>query len=300
MATKLILVSIILMLALIPAASNAVVATGGVGVKVTLTDYDPSPAKPGNYVTLYVKGENPGGGVVENATFELEVDYPFSFKPGEEATRHVGSIGSQESILLEYHLYVDKNALEGTYTLYLKLCLDQTCETFSKTSFQVSVKTGGMPKIEVGLDDSDIFTGGKKGSVTLNVINRGLLDTKFLALELMPNEQFDIISPAKVYVGEVASDDVETAEYEIYVKENVAVNESARIMLPVSVEYSDANDKEYSETQNVYLNVYSKEDLAKMGLVSNNAALVQQGVLIIAGLVFLFIIYKWYKKKFAS
>jgi hypothetical protein len=283
---------------ILPTAYAAVnIATGGIGVKVALTNYDPSPAKPGNYMTLYLKAENGGGEEIKDATFKLEADYPFSFKPGENATRYFSTLGAQEPVLLEYHLFVDKNALSGDYALYLKLCLDSNCTAFSQTPFTVSVATGGTPKVEVGLEDSSTFSAGTKGTVTVHAVNRGLLDTKFLAMELLSGEQYDIISPARIYIGELKSDDIQTAEYTIYVKENAAKNLSETINLPVLVDYSDANDKEYSQTYEVPIKVYLKMDLVKLGLAKGGPSLTQDIVFIIAGIFIAYIAYRRYKKK---
>ena len=299
MASKLLLfMAAILILSIIPAVYSE--GIGSVGVQVSQTNYDPSPAKPGKYVTLFLKAENSGTTEAKNVIFELELEYPFSFKPGEEATKSIVSMGSEEAILLEYDLLVDKNALAGTYTEYLKLCLDSQCESFAKTPLTITVQTGGTPKIEVGLETSDTFSSGTKGTVTVHIVNRGLLDTKFLVVELQPADEYEIISPSRLYIGELQSDDFETADFTIYMKENIAVDQSETITLPVLLEYSDTNDKEYSETSGVDLRVYSKTDLAKLNLMPTKGGAYQQILLIIVGLAAVFILYRWYKKKSSS
>jgi len=297
--TKLLLslVSIIILLGFLPIAYSETIASEGVGVRISLTDYDPSPAKPGKYVTLYLKAENSGGDELKDATFQLETAYPFSFRPGENGTKFVGTIGGQESILLEYTLNVDKTAQEATYTLYLKLCLDANCTTFARTPFDVTVQPGGTPKVEVGLEDASTFSSGTKGTVTVHVVNRGILDTKFLSLELLSSENYDIISPARMYIGALDSDDIQTVDYTIFMKENIAANQTTTIKLPLLAEYSDANDKEYSETTNVELKVYSRKDLIRMQLVQDGSARMRQIIYVIVGLAAIFLAYRYYKKK---
>jgi len=298
MANKLIfLIAAILVLSLIPIAYSDTLASGGVGVRVAMTNYDPSPAKPGKFVTVYLKAENPGGDEVKNAYFLLEPSYPFSFQPGEIATRDVNTMGPGEQFLLQYNLLVDKNALEGTYTQYLKLCFDTNCTSFAKTSFDISVQPGGTPSIEASLESSDTFSGGKTGTVTLQVINRGSLNTKYMITELKQGDEFDLISPPRIYIGELTSDDSQTVDYKIYVKAGIAANKTTAIKLPLLVEYSDANDKEYSQVYYVPLTVYSMEDLTKLNLVPNQNAMYRQILMAIIGLAAVYMIYKWYKKK---
>jgi hypothetical protein len=301
MANKLILlIAAILVLSLIPIAYSDTLATGGVGVRVAMTNYDPSPAKPGKFVTVYLKAENPGGDAIKDAYFLLEPSYPFSFQPGETATRDVNTMGPGEQFLLQYNLLVDKNALEGTYTQYLKLCFDSNCTSFAKTSFDISVQPGGTPNIEASLESSDTFSGGKTGTVTLQVINRGALNTKYMITELKRGDEFDLISPPRIYIGELTSDDSQTVDYKIYIKAGIAANKTTAIKLPLLVEYSDANDKEYSQVYYVPLTVYSMEDLTKLNLVPNQNAMYRQILMVIIGLAAAYMIYKWYKKKKSS
>jgi hypothetical protein len=209
-------------------------------------------------------------------------------------------MGPGEQFLLQYNLLVDKNALEGTYTQYLKLCFDSNCTSFAKTSFDISVQPGGTPNIEAGIDSADTFSGGMTGIVTFHIINRGLLDTKFMVTELKQANEFDLISPPRTYIGELKSDDSQTAEYKIYIKEGIAANETTTVKMPLLVEYSDANDKEYSQVYHVPLTVYSKGDLTKLNLVPNQNAMYRQILFIIVGLAALYMIYKWYKKNKSS
>ena len=298
MDTKLTL-ALAILIAVLPIATSAatLLPATGVGIRAALTDYDPSPAQPGKYLTLYLKAENTGGDVANNPVFKLELVYPFSLKPGETETRTFTSIGSHEQILLEYGLYVDKGALQGEYELNLKLCTNADCTGYAKTPIKITVKTGGMPKIEAGIESSDIFYGGKRGTVTMHILNRGLLDTKFLVAELQQSDKYDIISPPRVYIGELKSDDYETIEYDIYVKKPVAAAQSEKITMPFKMEYTDSNDKEYSEIQDVAQTVYSPSDLKEMGLIPSGSGTTIAFVFVIFIAFIAFMLYRKFKKR---
>jgi len=272
------------------------IATEGKGFAAPLY-YDPSPAQPGQFVTLFIKVENRGGDEIKDALYRLEPEYPFSLKKGEDSDRYFGTIGARQQVLLEYDLYVDEEAVEGTHTVDLRLCVDRNCTKSLKKEIEITVLTGGIPGIEAGLEAADVFSGGIRGTVTLNIVNRGDLDVKYLVMELMPIEQYEIISPSRIYIGEMESDDFETAEFDIYFHENVALDASQRIQLPVFLEYTDANDKKYSESQSVYLKVYSQKDLTKMGLSADYNQTMQYVMLGIGALFVLFLAWRYYKKK---
>jgi|GEM_PF-2193645 len=297
--------SFIILFQLVQAES---IPTSGVGLGIVNSsaeetfvapvEYDPAPAEPNNYLTLYIKAENSGGKPIENAYYKLELEYPFTFKQGEEAIRYFGAIGAKQQVQLEYDLFVDKNVIAGQYPIYLKLCYDSTCKDGIRKEIMINVKTGGVPKIEVGFEEFDILSGGKTGKVTLHVINRGDLDTKYVLLELTPTEKFKILSPNKIYVGELQSDDFETAQFEIYVNENI--NGSEKLMLPVNLEYTDANSKDYSETVTLYLDLYSRADLLQMGKIKDYSFVKNIAFILIVVLVFGGIANFIYRKKFAK
>ena len=51
-------------------------------IKVTLLNYDPSPARAGDTVELRLRVENTGGGLVENLQLEILQNYPFAVVDG--------------------------------------------------------------------------------------------------------------------------------------------------------------------------------------------------------------------------
>ena len=86
----------------------------------------------------------------------------------------------------------------------------------------------------------------------------------------MPTSRFTVISPQEVYVGNIDSDDYETAEFDIYVEKSSSKN----LMLPLHLEYMDANNKPYSKDIEVALVLYSKEELKKLGFVQKSNPLI--------------------------
>ena len=172
----------ILILALI--ALTLLMPASALNTKLSSTDYDPSPAQPGQYVTLFLKVENPGSETLKDQSFKLMPKYPFSLKPGEASIHKVSTMTGGDVVSLEYDLFVDENVLAGRYPVTLRFCGDAICSSGYEQDININVRTGGTPKIEIGIEDSDIFTAGMTGEVTLHIINKGLLGIKFLVLEL--------------------------------------------------------------------------------------------------------------------
>ena len=90
----------------------------------TLLNQDPDPANPGEYVEIRWKIEKEGNAEIEDLTYYLEVNYPFSFDASDKPQKVIGDwfgkSDSDEFYTLYYKIKVDEGALEGTYEIKLK------------------------------------------------------------------------------------------------------------------------------------------------------------------------------------
>lgn len=302
MMRKLKLIPFILFLALISSvAAQTPIATTtnnlpiieNSNIIIKSTKFDPAPAEPGQYLDAFIVVQNLGNRDFEQTYLKLEEEYPFSFPRGEESTQLVELIPPGREELLEYRLFVDDQAVEGTYDLNLVLCSDKDCNyELRETTFSITVKTGGSPKLEIGLEDSATFLPGTLGEITVSAVNKGKLGIKFLTIEIMESEQYELVSPARVYIGELDSDDFETEDFQIFINEGT----ESKVTVPVKVEYSDSNFREYAGVENVELRVFSEEEAAQIGLISDGNPTIYYVIGAVV-LVLLFFFYRRRKKR---
>ncbi len=291
------IIFVLALLAFIPLASAALNTAELGNVLVEETKYDPYPAEPGKYITVWISVDNQGSTTMDNMFFKFDPDYPFQLNPGQSGIVSTGKLPPGQDKLVEYTLRVDEEAMEGSYELDLKLCYGSDCSSWARTySLQISVRTGGEPKVELGLEETDVFNAGKLGEFTLNIVNRGQLDTKFLRVAVQESDNYEIIGPAEKYIGELESDDFETAQYQIFIENNIGSEESEMLEVPIKVEYSDENNKDYSDFQTIYLKSYSTEDLEKMHLAASSLTWIWVPIVIIIGISY-FIYIRVKKKK---
>lgn len=283
----------LLILIVVPLVTAAIDTSNLGNLQVQETKYVPYPAEPGKYLTIWIDVDNQGGSAVSNILFKFDPDYPFKLNPGETGIVKTGVIPAGRDQLLEYTLKVDDAALEGTYNIKLKLCLDESCSSWAKTyDLPISVRTGGAPKIEIGLEETDIFSSGSLGYFTLNIVNRGQLDTKFLTVDIIDSDKYEIIGPSEKYIGELESDDFETAEYQIFIENDIGKKESEVLDVQVKTEYSDENNKQYADFESIKLKVYTARDLKRMHLVSSGSHFSWIILIILIGAG-----YWWYRRR---
>ena len=127
--------------------------------------------------------------------------------------------------------------------------------------------------------------------MTITIANHGLANVKLMRMTLMESENFEIISPNEIYIGDVDSDDIESQDFEIYVKKG-----KDSINLPIKLEYRDANNKVIKENYQVSLKLYSSSEAKKYGLKSSSIVgwLI---ILVLLGVIGYFLYRKYWRKK---
>ena len=115
--------------------------------------------------------------------------------------------------------------------------------------------------------------------------------TLFVNVKLDKSDKYRVISPSEVYIGNIDSDDYETADFKLYIERT----SDKKIVLPLAVEYKDANNKNYKSIVNLELPLYSSSEAKKLGLAEGNgkSGWIILIVLAVAG----FFGYRYWKKR---
>ncbi|MCK5300227.1 MAG: PLDc N-terminal domain-containing protein, partial [Candidatus Aenigmarchaeota archaeon] len=129
-----------------------------------------------------------------------------------------------------------------------------------------SLVVNAVPKYKVDIKDSPLIAAGERGKVILSLSNIGSSEIKYLNLELLDTESYNLISVSSDYLGNVGSDDFETSEFEIKVNSDFS---GSSLPLKVKMVYADSFNKEMEDTVYLNMKVYSVEELAELGVKSS-------------------------------
>jgi hypothetical protein len=276
----------------IPATTlNLPIIEGG-NLILESSTYDPVPAEPGNYLDVYVVVKNMGNKEMKNFYIVADPTYPFYLMGTESGAESISQMSSGREKLVDFRLMIDDQALSGSYNLNIKVCEDEFCEDeVKKIVTTISVNTGGKPKLEIGIDDYEVFTPGTLGEVIITAVNKGKLGIQFLTIDMINTEDYDIISTPRKYLGELETNDFERETYQVYI--NPKIKTSKEISILLNVEYSDDNYKTYQTQEEVKFNVYTENDAQKIGLIKSSSF----GKITILFLILAFITYRWMRKR---
>ncbi len=257
---------------------------------------NPDTVSPGSKTKLTISLRNHAASLIKDIKVLLDLglsgDDTTPFSPiGSTNEKVVSSIDSRSSANLDFDLVVDPDAKSQVYKIPLKLAYsDNLNKNYSKILL-LSLVVGGEPDISAYIDGTTIYKAGKNGETTIKIVNKGLTDVKFLSARLSKGDNYKILSPENVYVGNIDSDDYETVDFKLGVNKDV----KDKIVLPLSIEYKDSNNRNYKRDASLELPIYTSSEARSLGLEDNGNEMAI--FVVIAVLVIGFFAYRSWKKR---
>ncbi len=281
----------ILAFILVATALAAPVVIGGV-LKVELAKYDPAPAQAGKIVTIWIKAENTGTEPLADAVFTLKPEYPFSL-PNNDPVRSYGSIASGDDILLEYKLYVDPGAPNGTYKM--KVIYGRGGITSEKdVEITVKEKDKGADLDAFFVRMEPVAYPGSSTRLTIDIVNRNPGTAYYTTASI--ESPAAVIERNEIYVGNLESDDFDSVDFDLKIKSDV---QPGQYPVHVTMTYKDADSDTFQKTDTVNINVISAKE-ANAGTQSELPLLnIVIGILVLLVLVRLAMpMFHWFVKPF--
>ena len=255
------------------------------GAILTVDEYSTIPEKiqPGDFITVDISLKNGGKITVKDIDVTMELDESVMAPIGSGNTKRIKEILPGETGKVSFTLIADTSAEIKVYSVPLKLQYKDIRNTEYEDETRISLIMSAEPDLILVVDSSEVTTPGAPGMVVLKVINKGIMDLKYLNARLVSTDQYEVLSPSnEEYIGNLDSDDFETFEFIIKTKQK-------DVRLNTIVEFKDTYNKEYSKTFDLPLRVISQSDLGQGGFPWGTTAIV---LVVIAG-----VIYWWYRRR---
>lgn len=254
----------------------------------------PGQIPPGGTAYLSMTLKNLADSLVKDVTVSLDLSsstIPIG-PTGSTAEKKVKSIAAGESEDVLIGLLALPNADAGVYKVPLTLTYYDEVGTSYERSSVISLTVGGEPGIITGVERTDIKGAGESGAVVISLVNPTPVDIKFLTVELGTSADFELISSSSVvYIGDLDSDDIDTAEFYVYVKKSAGNT----VSLPVKLAYTDANNNPYVEEVSVGMRLFTADERSSMG-IDGGKGLGSFVLLVIAAVLAYFGYRRWKKK----
>jgi len=253
-----------------------------------VSDLDfPERVEPGSTGEMTLTLQNLANSQFRNIDVNLDVSQ-IPVAPRATSRKRISSVGAGETKSVTFNLDVDGDAENQLYKLPIQIDYQNQAGQELSVTETTGVNVGGFPNIDVGVDESEIRSSGQRGTVTFRILNKGEGQARFVGVELEETDQFEIISEDSIYLGSMIADDYQTAEFDIYVNEDVE-----NLEMPITVNYRDG-EGDQTNRFNVTRELYTSNELSKYGMS-------QSGNLLIPGIIGLVLIaggvYYWRRKR---
>ncbi|MBI4148776.1 LPXTG cell wall anchor domain-containing protein [Candidatus Woesearchaeota archaeon] len=255
---------------------------------LTIEHYRVSPAvvKPGEQAGIIITLKNNGRIGVKNIDVTILPDLDenkFSIV-GTGTTKRVPSLEPNRNITVTFDVVADTTAETKVYTIPVNLSFSDVRNREKSVSGTLTLLVGAEPEVRASIDSTTVTKEELIGTVSVKMINSGIVDLKYVNVVLQPSKEYTILSPStEEYVGNLDSDDFETIDF--LIKAN-----SERPLLSLTANFKDPYNKDYAVAYDLPLILRSKQELGQ----SSNTALIIGAVLV---LIILAIIYRFRKKR---
>lgn len=248
--------------------------------------------EPGSSSVVKIKVSNKADSILQDVKARLELGgLPFA-PVGSTNEKSIYKIDAKENYEFDFKILVNPEAKSGVYQVPLKIAYSDDLGKNYIRNGTIGLIIGAKPDLSVTLDSYGVFESIGSGQIVFKVVNKGVTDIKFMNVKLIAGEGYTILSSDESYLGNIDSDDYETADFKLFIKKS----KKKEIMLPFVLEYKDANNNNFKEKVELPLKVYSTSEAKKLGLIKGNGKVgfVIIIVVVIAGLL---VYRKWRKAR---
>lgn len=214
--------------------------------------------EPGQNAQLLLSLEN----MADSSMKDIDVKLDFSsvsLAPYQEiGEKKLRRLNAGEINDLIFSIMALPDAKGGMYKVPLRITYTDELGKEYSINGTVSIEVNSKPELEAYVDSTTLTKSSKTGKIVLKIVNKGLTDIKFMSIRLLGSRDIKIILGDTAYIGNIDSDDFETADFRITAKKS-------KLIIPAEMDYRDINNKQHSEQVNVTFNLASPSELGTGG-----------------------------------
>jgi hypothetical protein len=250
---------------------------------------NPEEIIPGERAFVNIVLRNNDNDDAENIQVSIDIkEFPFKTVSSPESSIDVLKDGREQSV--SFNIEALSNAQAGIYKIPLRIIYEneQDREFEKESILSLIVKSPIILEAEI---EEGLILKGQENEISVRIINKGVSDAKFLDIKLRDSSHYDIISQSDAYIGDVDSDDFESTEFSVFIKDDAP----GKIIFPVELRYKDVLNNEFQQQDPIPVSLYSRQEAVQLGLIqSSNSAVIIYAIVIV---VLVYVLYRILKKR---
>ncbi len=183
-----------------------------------------------------------------------------------------------------FRIKAANNIAPGDYSIPYTIKYEINNEEKSRTG-TLGVSISGRTLLDYTISAENPVV-AQQGTITLRIVNKEFGDAKFVLVKVFPSG-FTLLSDSEVYIGNIDSDDFETATFDVLFT-------SEKPVFSAQIEYKDFNNEDKREIINLPVEVYSKEKALELGIIKQSYISFYIGGVI--AIILLWILWRFWRK----
>jgi len=176
--------------------------------------------------------------------------------------KRIGYLRPGEETEIVYDLIAFPDATSKIYKIPVVMTYqDEVGLNYTKADI-IGLIIGSEPDLSVTIEENTVYSAKTAGEISIKIVNKGVTDIKFMNVLLKKSDDYDVVSSNEVYLGDIDSDDYETAEFKIYVKD---LEKRNMLKIPLRLQYKDSNNKEFQKDVVLEMKAYSQKERGMAG-----------------------------------
>ena len=258
---------------------------------ISSVDISPSTIAPGESSTIKLGIENEGSKDVESVSINLDLTNvpfaPFSSSSGVS----FDEIREGRVKYAEFDIGALSDAKSGIYKIPIVIKYTVTGETQQQVQNSlIGVTINSKPILDAGIEEG-LLLKGRENKISVKITNKGVSDINFLEIELKGGTSYTVLSPKKVYIGAISSDDFNTADFQIFFNDNSL----GSITIPATIRYKDSLNNPYEQSFNLQATTYTKQQATNLGLIAKSNTMTY--ITIVVVVIIIWFIYRAIRKR---
>jgi len=215
----------------------------------------PEKVMPGDDFSLRINIKNVGNSDAKSLKSRLIIDSLF-IPVGSDTEKYIGSLGVNETVSIEFNMYVKRSAESGEYPLRFVLEYE---DEFSRTNIKnttIGVVVKGSPRIyiqEIIIEPSKLTT-DTEGLFMIRLINTGTEKAEDVKVRIAGADK--ILTEGHQFIGEIAPEESQTVSFGVSVDEDAEIGKHG---LKIDISYQDTFGKSYENSKIYEITVFAAE-----------------------------------------
>ncbi|MCK5476694.1 MAG: COG1361 S-layer family protein [Candidatus Aenigmarchaeota archaeon] len=230
--------------------------------------------------------------IVAQATGTTYIESEFT--PYEDSTEKIiKSIEKGKSETITFKLIASSSAELKPYKMPVQI----TYEDRMGVSYSKNIYVGLIVEEEVDYvslaETEEQLIENSKNKVYITISNKGKSKMNFVYVEILPSDEYNILSTSGIYLGNLDSDDEDNAEYELFFHQ---YNYTKNVPLNVKISYRDSYNNKYTDSKKLDVVVHTKEDIAKYDEIKSSSSTTNYAI-VLTFVLLVFWLWRRRKKK---